>query len=1345
MLVKEFENLDLTAVEFDPFAGPEIVCVAPSTEAQQEIWLACLFGGDDANRAFNESISLRLRGKLDKVAMEKALQALVKRHEALHSAFGANGREICVFKDLAADFAYQDITSKSQEEQEQFIARYTQQNALLPFNLLYGPLFRSSLIKLSNEEHHLTLTAHHIVCDGWSLGIMMQDLGKLYSALVQDVYPELTKAINFSQFASEQLTFAKSDEYRAVEQFWLEQYKNNTPVVTLPTDFPRPALRTFKSNRLDYALKPGLVPAVKKMGLKAGCSFVTTLMAGFDVLLHRLTGQPDIVVGLPTAGQSATGNHWLVGHCVNLLPLRSTLTPEISFVDFLKQRKVSLFDAYEHQQLTFGSLLKKLSISRDASRIPLVPVVFNVDMGLADGVEFRELAYELISNPREYESFELFLNASGSEKAVVLECSYNSALFKPATIKQMMADFEQLLEQVVANPTIKVADIQLGTSANLTEAYTELNSTTQPYPVGKTLHQLISEQAQRAPSSLAIKFGTLALSYQELETRSNQLAAYLMASRVQPGDVVGLLLERSPDLVVALLAIMKCGAAYVPLDPIYPEERIAFMLADSGAKFLFTSEKLGAAFPTNATKLYADTAFQAAQGYPNIARVIEQESSELLYVLYTSGSTGKPKGVKITHRNVVNFLCSMQQEPGIAVTDKLLAVTTVSFDIAGLELFLPLVSGAAIVLADTMTAKDGKQLLQLMQQENVTILQATPATWRMLLDAGWTAKLPLKALCGGEALPTELAARLVTKCDSVWNMYGPTETTIWSSVKHVSDTGETITVGKPIANTQFYILDERLKLVEPGVVGEIIIAGDGVAQGYLNRAELTAEKFVTNPFTVEGGATMYRTGDLGKLLPSGEVQCLGRVDQQVKVRGYRIEPGEIEQVLIAFDDLKEAVVLARDERLVAFVVPAAAVSLATAQQKIAGWKKALARLLPAYMVPSEVVVLSALPMTLNGKVDRKVLLEQPTEATPKPAVEEYVAPRSEAQKLVASIWCDCLGLDQVSLYDNFFELGGHSLIAVQVMARVEQETGKRLPLSTLFEYSTVEKLASVIQANEETITWDSLWDSLVPIQPCGSKTPLYIVHGAGMNVLLFNTLAKKMHPDQPVYGLQAKGLNGIDEPLGTIEEIAAHYVDAITTANPSGPYALAGYSFGGVIAYEMARQLLKAGKVVKSLIMFDTYAYQAYSAKPGKAKRLAKAKYRLQKAAYTFVLLMKRPGRTLFYKADTVKRMFLRPYLTLKHGKERQYEILNGHPYQLGVKNGLAEQVYELTPQPLAIELFRVDTPTYYMHDAEFLGWKTFALEGITIHEVHGEHGCIFDAPNDQKIAETLQRILNKS
>ncbi|HEX8350320.1 MAG TPA: non-ribosomal peptide synthetase, partial [Hymenobacter sp.] len=694
--------------------------------------------------------------------------------------------------------------------------------------------------------------------------------------------------------------------------------------------------------------------------------------------------------------------------------------------------------------------------------------------------------------------------------------------------------------------------------------------------------------------------------------------------------------------------------------------------------------------------------------------------------------------------NVVNFLCSMRQEPGISAADKLLAITTVSFDIAGLELFLPLLNGAIVLLADAATVKDGKLLLELIKREKVTILQATPATWRMLLDSGWTNKLPLKALCGGEALPAELAERLIAKCESVWNMYGPTETTIWSSVKHVLSAETPITVGKPIANTQFYVLDEYLKPVEPGKVGELIIAGDGVAQGYLGRPELTAEKFIANPFAAQAGATMYRTGDLGKLLETGEIQCLGRIDQQVKIRGYRIELGEIEHALMGFDNVKEAVVVACEERpghgrLVAYIVPAAAVSLQVAQQNTTAWKKSLARQLPMYMVPSEFAVLSALPMTLNGKVDRKALVEQP-KAEIQQAEESYLGARTDMEKLVTSVWGDCLGIEKISIDDNFFELGGHSLIAVQVMARLEQETGTRLPLATLFEHSTIEKLASLL----ETDKVNNAWDSLVPIKPTGSKMPLYVVHGAGMNVLIFNALAKYMDAEQPVYGLQAKGLNGVDEPLDSIEEVAAHYVAAITASNPHGPYALSGYSFGGIIAFEMAKQLLSAGKAVKMLALFDTYAYPSYSATSASNRKLVKAQYYLKKILYTSVLLAKHPIRTMEYKADTLKRLFLKPYWTMKYGKKRQYEMVSGLPYKLGVKNDHAVSQYRLAPYPVAIDLFRVATPTYYMHDFEFLGWKPFALKGITIHEIPGEHSYMFKPPNDEIIARSLQALLNK-
>lgn len=1341
MMAEISTGLTATAVEFDPFAGPEIIRLVPTTEPQAEIWMACLLGGDDASRSYNESVSLRFTGVLDRDALQQAVQALVRRHESLRSAFSADGARMCVFRDQPIDLFFADVSLRSETEKESFIADYARQNATHVFNLVEGPLLNVGLIKLDRDAHHLTLTAHHIICDGWSVGIMLQDLSKLYSAYTRNTFPDLPAPALFSRYADEQSAFMAGADYQPIEQYWLKQYRNDVPVLNLPTDFPRPAVRTFQSERLDFLLDPNLVLAVKKMGARAGCSFVTTLLAAFEVLVHRVTGQEALVIGLPAAGQSATGNDRLVGHCVNLLPLRSFPKGDLSFADYLKQRKGELFDAYEHQRLTFGSLLRKLNTARDSSRVPLVPVVFNIDMGLADGVDFYGLDYQLISNPRAYENFELFLNAIGTQQSLELEWSYNTQLFRPETITRMMAGFERVLTAVVDNPAIRISDIGLVDSVALSASYKRLNDTARPYPTHKTLHQLITEQARATPDRTAVAFGTTELSYRDLIGKVNQFAHYLIAKQVKPGDRIGLSIDRSADLVVALLAIMKCGATYIPLDPAYPKDRLAFMLHDSAASFLITSAERVADFGVGTTTIPLEEAIAELADFPDQEPDLPTYSTGLVYVLYTSGSTGKPKGVQITHQNVVNFLLSMQQAPGLTEGDKLLAITTISFDIAGLELFLPLITGATVVLADAMTARDGNALLQLIEAEKITVMQATPSTWRMMLEAGWTKKLPLKALCGGEALPKELAYDLLAHCDSVWNMYGPTETTIWSSVKQITAGEETITIGQPIANTQFYILDEQLKPVDVNTVGELFIAGDGLAKGYLNRPELTAERFVSDPFADLPGTKMYRTGDLGKLTETGDVQCLGRSDQQVKLRGYRIEPGEIESALLTFADVHQVVVMARelrpgDQRLVAYVVPTVALFGDELKQQTAAWRSGLKELLPDYMVPAEFDRLTVMPLTPNGKIDRNAL-GQLRPAPASSAKTGYMGPRTDVEKLVADIWSEHLGVKDVGIFDNFFEVGGHSLIAVQVMNRLEKETGKRLPLATLFEHSTVEKLALMLQMDGKSITWDSL----VPIKPQGTKTPLYIIHGAGLNVLLFNALAVNMDADQPVYGLQAKGLNGIDEPLDSIEAIAEHYVASIMARNPTGPYALAGYSFGGIIAYEMTRQFQVLGKTVTVLAMFDTYAYQSNHRDPWYRKAAYQAKMLVKQVLYTFVLLKQDPKRTIEYKGERLKSKLDELQWKLKRSKEPTLVV--DHSHKIGLMNELAWRNYRLMPQPVTVELFRARKLTFYMDDFEFLGWKPFALKGINIHEIPGEHNYIFAPPNDKEFARILQQTLD--
>ena len=1327
------------SVDFDPFASAEITLLVPLTASQSEIWLACQLGGDDASRAYNESVSLRLRGAVNVPALRTALEQLAQRHEALRTTCSADGAVLCVLATLPVELAYADLTPTASEpitDWQPTLDSYAAEEAAHVFDLVTGPLWRAGLLRLGAEESHFTFTAHHLICDGWSLGVVLQDLSQLYSAAVAGRVPALPAAVPFSEYAEQEAAFQASPAYHQTEAFWQAAFADGAPVLRLPTDFGRLATRTYQSSRLDYPLDPGLVADLRALGKKQGASFVTTLLAVFEALLHQVTRQDDLVVGLPAAGQSAEGLGTVVGHCVNLLPLRSHPSGQIPFADYLRTRKTALFDALEHQQFTYGQLLAQLPRTREVGHLPLVSVLFNMDVGLDDGVAFAGLHHELVSNPRGFENFELSLNATGQDNQLVLECAYNVALFRPERIERLLTSFASLAEQVVADPATPLADLRL-VMPPLPAAYQQLNDTAAPYPATATLPELLAAQALATPAKLAVKFGAVELTYQELHRQAGALAARLRA-RLQPGDLVGVALERGPDLLVALLAVLQSGAAYLPLDPNYPAERLAFMLSDSGARLLLTSPGGLAGLaggPPRRTlpELLAEVPAPADAPTPPLS------PDSLAYLLYTSGSTGQPKGVAITHRNLVNFLTSMQREPGITASDRLLAITTISFDIAGLELFLPLLSGATVVLADAYTTRDGRALLQLLKDERITMLQATPSTWQLLLAAGWEKSLPLVALSGGEPLSLDLARQLLARCRAVWNMYGPTETTIWSSVQRIAPDAELITVGRPIANTQFYVLDAQLEPVAPGSTGELYIGGEGVGRGYWQRPALTAERFVPDPFAPVPGRRLYATGDEAVLLSSGEVQLRGRLDEQLKLRGYRIEPGEIEANLTRLDSISQAVVVAQerapgDERLVAYLVLSRPLDPATLAAQRTHWQQALHAQLPAYQVPGEFVVLQALPLLPNGKTDRKALRRRDTTPT---APTSFVAPRTNVEQLVADSWHEALGMEKISVYDDFFVLGGHSLIAVQVMARLEKLTGKRLPLAALFTHPTVAELAQLVQPDGRSITWDSL----VPIKPKGGKMPLYIVHGAGMNVLLFNALARNMHAEQPVYGLQAKGLDGVEEPFSRIEDMAAHYVAAIQAQNPDGPYALAGFSFGGLIAFEMARQLLAMGKEVKLLAMFDTYAEQSNHALPWALRAAQDTVLAYRRVVFAAGLLAKTPRHLVRAKYEGLRRRL--KIMAYRLGLHGDWQTVFGQPPRIDQMNELAWRRYQLEPAPLTIELFRARNRTFYMADFEYLGWKPFAQQGIIIHEMPGEHSFMFAPPHDQQFATVLQARLD--
>jgi amino acid adenylation domain-containing protein len=709
----------------------------------------------------------------------------------------------------------------------------------------------------------------------------------------------------------------------------------------------------------------------------------------------------------------------------------------------------------------------------------------------------------------------------------------------------------------------------------------EWNRTEADYPRHVCVHQLIDAQAQQTPNALAVEFGGRSLTYSELNTRANQLAHLLRQRGVLRETLVGICVERSLEMTVALLGILKAGGAYVPLDPAYPRDRIQHVLEDAHVQLLITHKDLLQQLPTSAETICLDPEWKALAGQSGEPLTTDVSEENLAYVIYTSGSTGKPKGVQLEHRSVVNFLCSMRREPGFQQDDVLVAVTTLSFDIAGLEMYLPLISGGRIVIAPREATYDGRLLSELIDKSKATVVQATPATWRLLFESGWRGDRNLKVLVGGEALPAELAHELVERCGAVWNMYGPTETTIWSSAYRVqASEGSILPIGRPIANTTFYILDEARQPVAVGSEGELYIGGEGLARGYFERPELTAERFVADPFSAQPKARMYRTGDLARFREDGNVEYLGRLDHQVKIRGFRIELGEIEAVLDQHPEILRSVVVAREEssgdkRLIAYTVSSATSDVTSAELREHARKQ-----LPDYMIPAAIVQLATLPLTPNGKVDRKAL--PAPKATDFASDVNYVAPRDPVESKLATLWEETLGIRPIGVRTSFFDLGGRSLLAARLFTKISRAFGRDLPLATLFRAPTIEQLAGELHD-----TSAPAYTSLVAIQAGGSKTPFFCVHGGAGSTLFLHRISREMGPDQPFYGLEPEGLDGRRVHRTTVEQMAAHYLSQIRKVQPVGPYFLGGYCFGGLVAFEMARQLQNGGEQAALVAMFS--------------------------------------------------------------------------------------------------------------------------------------------------------------
>jgi amino acid adenylation domain-containing protein/FkbM family methyltransferase len=1038
----------------------------PLSFSQERFWFLCQLEPD--NLAYGVEYGFRITGSLNVDALERSLAEIVRRHEILRTTIQLReGRPVQIVSDpWSFRLDQSDLSDEPAGDLAMRVQSLLANERRRSFDLTADLLLRAALLRLKPDEHVLLLTSHHMAWDHWSIELFFHELAALYGAYsAGNPSPLPDLPIQYKHYARWQRETFQGAELQTRLLYWKERLNGTPPSLNLPTDRARRPLENRRGGRQSLLLPNSLTGDLETFSRKAGVTLFMTLLAAFQTLLHRLTNETDVVVGTAVAGRDRSETEPLIGLFLNSLALRTDLSGNPTFHELLTRVRDAALGAYDHQDFPFEKLVEELQPKRDLTRTPVFQVFVNMYNFKEAGLGLDRLSVEPIRTFNPAPQFDIEFYIREHDDGTHLIFIYDSDLFDAATIAGMLSRLQVLLRAVVSDPERRISDLPILTDAEERQLLVEWNETKKDYPRDKCLHQWFEEQVKRTPDAVAAVFEDHWLTYRELDGRANQLAHYLRRRGLGGASLVGICVERSLDLVIGLLGILKAGGAYVPLDPAHPKERLAFMIEDSGLRMLVTQERLLPTLPTHQRPVVSLDGNRDLVDRETTTKPVDYSTADdLAYVVFTSGSTGKPKAVAIPHRAVVNFLNSMRQQPGLTEQDTMLSVTTLSFDIAALEIYLPLVVGGRVALTSRETAHDGTLLIKKLAQSGATAMQATPATWRLLLESGWQGDKRLKMLCGGEALSRELTVELLPKGSSLWNLYGPTETTVWSALCRVDlEQDKAPPIGRPVANTQMYVLDVNLRPAPIGVRGELYIGGAGLARGYLNHPDWTAEKFVPNPFGDTPGQRLYRTGDLARYLFDGNIEFLGRMDHQVKVRGYRIELGEIEAALRGHPRVSEAVVVAEDEvsddkRLVAYVVTDRPV-------EIGDLRDFLKLTLPDSMIPLAFIFLDSLPLTPSGKIDRRAL---PKPDQRRPEIESaFVAPSTPTEELLAKIWSEILKLDRVGVYDNFFELGGHSLLATQLVSRLRDAFRVNLPLRSLFENPTVASLAERI----ETFLW----------------------------------------------------------------------------------------------------------------------------------------------------------------------------------------------------------------------------------------------------------------------------------
>lgn len=1335
--------------------------LVPLSYAQELLWLL-----DQLNpnmSVYSVPRAMRIRGPLDVGILRRVLDTIVARHEVLRTTFVlVNDQPV---QKIAAtgtvEWRQADLRALPAEEQEREVQRLLTEEARRPFDLGRDPMFRATLLALGEQDHALYLGTHHIASDGWSKSVLFAELRALYEAFTAGRPSPLPEPpIQYADFALWQREQLREEVMAKQLAYWKQQLAGAPALLDLPTDYPRPTVQTFRGSFVRLVFPKPLADAFKALGQKEGTTLFMTLLAAFDAFMARYTGQTDLVFGTPIAGRNRPEFEPLLGYFTNTLTLRSDVSGNPTFRELLQRVKHMALAAYEHQDLPFEKLIVELKPERDLSYSPVFQVLFSVGHVGAMVPELPGLQVEPIALDRGITKFDLTVGITDRDDGLAVAFEYNTDLFGGATIGRMMAGFRTLLEGIVADPDCRVNDLPLLPEAERRQLLRDWNATQADFPRHCCVHELVADQARRAPAAPAVIYPGGRLTYAELDARANQLAHYLRRRGVGPDVLVGLCAGRSAEMAVGLLGILKAGGAYVPLDPAYPKGRLDAMLEDTRPAVVLTQQRLlragslstlvqesgGSRPPLAVVCLDAD--------WPALSRESTAppdsgaRPDNLAYVMFTSGSTGRPRGVLVPHRGLANHNAWAVKEFALTPADRVLQFSSLSFDIAVEEIFPTWVAGATLVLRRDDAALAGPVFLRWVREQGVTVLDLPTAFWHEWVGelAARRAALPEAlrlVIVGGEKAQAAAYAtwRRLSGGRVRWlNTYGPTEATVvataYAPPADEAAPATEIPIGRPIANTQAYVVDPALRPVPVGVPGELLLGGTGVARGYLNRPELTAEKFIPDPFAGEGGGPgggkLYRTGDRVRWRPDGTLEFLGRVDRQVKIRGFRVEPEEVEAVLATHPAVREAAVAVRedvpgDRRLAAYVVPDPAAG--PTAEELRGY---LRQRLPEYMVPAAFVLLAALPRTPNGKLGLQAL-PAPGPAAAQPAAGS-AAPRDPLESQLCLLWERLLGVRPVGRTDNFFELGGHSLLAVRLFSQIERLFGLSLPLVALFRAPTVEQLADLLRQDPHTYSWPTLFE----IQPAGSRLPLFCAAAPNVNALGYAFLARRLGPDQPLYGLQARFREQSPEAGGLYtqaeyEALACEYAAAMRAVQPQGPYHLAGMCEGAHIAFEMARQLRADGQKVALLAILDAWPienstspffwYVFYNRRRLRAFWRRPARQKLADLWDKARSLVARVPRLLRPARGPAAPRPVNSYEARKWpGKDFRPPVFDGK-----------------------ITVFRARRQPYWRVRDFQLGWGPWAAGGVEVHVVNGEHQMLLREPYVRVVAEGLRACMEQA